>query len=87
MRLVNTQDVTNETDSSQTRSAHESETFNVEDEILRKGTERSVADHDVSHKSMTANEADVDFRIPGLPHQNQSFEPLSRIKTNDSRCG
>ena len=27
-------------------------TFNVEDEILRKRTERSVADHDVSHESM-----------------------------------
>ena len=60
--------MTNVTDSSQTRSAHESETFNVEDEILRKRTERSVADHDVSHESMMVNEADMDFRIPGLPH-------------------
>ena len=34
------------------RSAHESETFNVENEILRKRTERSVADHGVSHESM-----------------------------------
>ena len=67
-RPVNTHDVTNVTDSSQTRSAHESETFNVEDEILRKRTERSVADHDVSHDSMMVNEADMDFRIPGLPH-------------------
>ena len=67
-RPVNTHDVTNVTDSSQTRSAHESETFNVEDEILRKRTERSVADHDVSHESMMVNEADMDFRIPGLPH-------------------
>ena len=67
-RLVNTHDVTNVTDSSRTRSAHESETFNVEDEILRKRTERSVADHDVSHESMMVNEADMDFRIPGLPH-------------------
>ena len=33
-------------------STDESETFNVEDEILRKRTERSVADHDVSHESM-----------------------------------
>ena len=67
-RPVNTHDVTNVTDSSQTRSAHESETFNVEDEILRKRTERSVADHDVSHESMMVIEADMDFRIPGLPH-------------------
>ena len=67
-RPDNTHDVTNVTDSSQTRSAHESETFNVEGEILRKRTERSVADHDVSHESMMVNEADMDFRIPGLPH-------------------
>ena len=81
----------NVSDSSQTRPAHESETFNVGDEILRKRTERSVADHDVSHESMMVNEADMDFRIPGLPHsvvkhaqstskdlrQNQSFNPFS----------
>ena len=55
-------------DSSQTRSVLESEAFNVEDEILRKRTERSVADHDESHESMMVNEADMDFRIPGPPH-------------------
>ena len=60
--------MTNVTDSSQTRSVHESESFNVEDEMLRNRTERSVADHDVSHESMMVNEADMDFRIPGLPH-------------------
>ena len=58
----------NVSDSSQKRSAHESETFNVGDEILRERTERSVADHDVSHESIMVNEADMDFRIPGLPH-------------------
>ena len=68
VRPVNTHDVTNVTDSSQTRSAHESETFNVGDETLRKRTERSIADHDVSHESIMVNEADMDFRIPGLPH-------------------
>ena len=68
VRLVNNYDVTNVSDSSQTRSAHESETFNVEDEILRERTERSVADHDVSHEPMMVNEANMDFRIPGLPH-------------------
>ena len=67
-RPVITHDVINVSDSSQTRSAHESETFNVGDEILRKRTERSVADHDVSHESIMVNEADMDFRIPGLPH-------------------
>ena len=68
VRLVNAHDVTNVPDSSQTRSAHESETFNVGDEMLRKRTERSVADHDVSHESIMVNEADMDFRIPGQPH-------------------
>ena len=67
-RPVITHDMTNVSDSSQTRAAHESETFNVEDEILRKRKERSVADHDVSHESIMVNEADMDFRIPGLPH-------------------
>ena len=57
----------NVSDSSQTRSVHESETFNVGDETLRERTERPVADHDVSHESMMVNEADLDFRIPGLP--------------------
>ena len=59
--VTNTENVPN---SSQTRSAHESETFNVGDETLRKRTERSVADHDVSHESIMVNEADMDFRIP-----------------------
>ena len=67
-RPVITHDVINVSDSSQTRSAHESETFNVGDETLRERTERSVADHDVSHESIMVNEADMDFRISGLPH-------------------
>ena len=83
-RPVNTHDVTNVTDSSQTRSAHERETFNVEDEILRKRTERSVADHDVSHESMMVNEADM-----GLPNsRTTTFRCEARAKyqrsTNDS---
>ena len=48
-RLVITHDVISVSDSSQTRSAHESETFNVEDETLRERTERSVTDHDENH--------------------------------------
>ena len=58
----------NVSDSPQTRSAHESDTFNVGDETLRERTERSVTDHDVSHESIMVNESDMDFRIPGLPH-------------------
>ena len=67
-RPVITHDVIFVSDSSQTRSAHESETINVGDETLREGTERSVADHDMTHESIMVNEADMDFRIPGLPH-------------------
>ena len=72
--------MTNVSDSSQTRSAHESETFNVGDEILRKRTERSVADHDVSHESMTVNEADMDFRIPGLPHSVVKYAQSTSVR-------
>ena len=61
VRPVDTHDMTDVLDSSQTRSAHESETFNVGDETLRERTERSVADHDVSHESIMVNEADMDF--------------------------
>ena len=64
-----THDVINVSDSSQTRSAHESETFNVGDEVLRERKERHVVDHDdSSHEQAMLNEADMDFRIPGLPH-------------------
>ena len=56
-------------DSSQTRSVHESETFNVGDKTLRERTERPVIDRDnLSHEKIMVNEADVYFRIPGLPH-------------------
>ena len=59
----------NVSDSSQTRSAHESETFNVGDEALRERTVRSVVDHDdLSHEQIMVNEADMDFRIAGVPH-------------------
>ena len=51
-RPVITHDVINVSDSSQTRSGHESESLNIGDETLRKRTERSVADHDVSHESI-----------------------------------
>ena len=61
VRPVITHDVITVSDSSQTRSVHESETFNVGDKTLRERTERPVIVHDV-------NEADMDFRIPGLPH-------------------
>ena len=68
-RLVIGTNTENVPDSSQTRSCHESETFNVVDKILRERTERPVMDHDnVSHKKIMVNEVNMDFRIPGSPH-------------------
>ena len=68
-RLVVETNTENVPDSSQTRSCHESEKFNVGDETLRERTERPVFDHDnLSHEKIMVNEADMNFRIPGLPH-------------------
>ena len=47
---------------------HEADTLSVDDEVLRKRMEKSIAVHDENHEPMIVNEADMDFRIPGLPH-------------------
>ena len=47
---------------------HEADTLNVDDEVLRKRMETSIVVHDENHEPMMVNEADMDFRIPGLPH-------------------
>ena len=47
---------------------HEANTLNVADEVLRKRMEKSIVVHDENHEPMMVNEADMDFRIPGLPH-------------------
>ena len=47
---------------------HEADTLNVDDEVLRKIMEKSIVVHDENHEPMMVNEADMDFRIPGLPH-------------------
>ena len=79
-RPVITHDVINVSDSPQTRSAHESETFNVGDETLRERTERPVMDHDnLSHDQLMVNEADMDFRIPGLPHSVVKHAQITSI--------
>ena len=66
-RLVTETNTENVPDSSQTRSFHESETFNIEDQTLRERTVRPVFDHDnLSHEKIMVNEADMDFRIPGI---------------------
>ena len=80
-RLVGETNTENVPDSSQTRSVHESEKFNVGDEILRKRTERSVADHDdLSHEQIMVNEADMDLRIPGLPHSVVKHAQSSSVR-------
>ena len=38
------------------------------DEVLRKIMDKSITVHDENHEPMMVNEADMDFRIPGLPH-------------------
>ena len=79
-------------DSSRVRSSHESDTFNVDDEVLRKIMEKSIADHDESHESMMENETDMDIGIPGLPHsvvkhaQSTSVRQLiQKIETHPDR--
>ena len=68
-RLVVETNTENVPDSSQTRAVHEGETFNVGDETIRERTVRPIIDHDnLSHEKIMVNEADMDFRIPGLPH-------------------
>ena len=68
-RLVVETNTENDPESCQTRSCHESETFNVGDKTLRERTVSTVIDHDnLSHEHIMVNEANRDFRIPGLPH-------------------
>ena len=83
-RPVAALDTADAKDSSRVRSLHECDTFNVEDEELRKRMEKSIADHDENHESMMVNEEDMDFRISGLPHsvvkhaQSTSVRQLSQ---------
>ena len=70
-------------DSSQTRSFHESKTFNVGDKTLRHRTGRPVIDHDnLSHEQIMVNEADTDFRIPGLPHSVVKHAKSTSVREN-----
>ena len=48
---------------------HESETSSVGEKTLRERTLRPVIGHDnLNRERIMVNEADMDFRIPGLPH-------------------
>ena len=67
-RLVATLNTAEVQDSSEYVLLMKADTLNVDDEVLRKRMERSVAVHDENHEPMMVNEADMDFRIPGLPH-------------------
>ena len=69
VRLVVETNTKNVPNNSQTRSCHESIRFNVGDETLRDRTEQPVVNHDdSSHEQTLLNEANMDFRIPGLPN-------------------
>ena len=68
-RLVVETDTENVPDGCQTRSLHESETYNVGDKTLRDRSGQPVVNHDdSSHEQTMLNEVNMDFRIPGLPH-------------------
>ena len=68
---------------------HEADTLNVDDEVLRKRMEKSIVVHEENHEPMMVNEADMDFRIPGLPHsvvkhaQSTSVRQLIQKIEND----
>ena len=63
-------------DGSQTRSCHESISFNVEDETIRDRTVQPES----SHEQTMLNEVNMDFRIPGLPHSVVKQAESSRVR-------
>ena len=68
-------------DGSQTRSFHESMSFNVGDETIRDRTVQPVVNHDESsHEQTMLNEVNMDFRIPGLPHCVVKQAETSRVR-------
>ena len=68
-------------DGSQTRSCHESISFNVGDETIRDRTGQPVVNHDESsHEQTMLNEVNMDFRIPGLPHSVVKHAESSRVR-------
>ena len=59
---------------------HEANTLNVDDEVLRKRIEKSIVVHDENQEAMMVNEADMDFRIPGLPHSIVKHAQSTRVR-------
>ena len=41
---------------------------------------KSIADHDENHEPMIVNEADMDFRIPGLPHSAVKYAQSTSVR-------
>ena len=68
-------------DGSQTRSFHESTSFNVGDKTIRDRTGQPVVNCDeTSHEQRMLNEVNMDFRIPGLPHSVVKQAESSRVR-------
>ena len=68
-------------DGCQTRSCHESISFNVGDETTHDRTGQPVVSHDeLSHEQTMLNEVNIDFRIPGLPHSVVKQVETSRVR-------
>ena len=59
---------------------HEADTLNVDDEVHRKRMDKSIAVHDENHEPMMVNEADMDFRIPGLPHSVVKYAQSTSVR-------
>ena len=80
-RPVVSRHTNNVPDGSQTRSSHESTSFNVGDETIHDRTVQPVANRDESgHEQTMLNEVNMDFRIPGLPHSVVKHAESSRVR-------
>ena len=71
----------------QTRSSHESTSFNVGDDTNHDRTGQPVVGRDASHEPSNelsmVNDVDIDFRIPGLPHSVVKQAENSRVRELD----
>ena len=68
-------------DGFQTRSFHESTSFNVGDETIRDRMGRPLVNRDESsHEQTILNEVNMDFPIPGLPHSVVKQAESSRVR-------
>ena len=63
---------------------HEANMLNVDEEVLRERMEKSIVVHDENHEPMMVNEADMDFRIPGLPHSVVKHAQSTSVRAIDS---